>query len=78
MDPPIFGLGPKGGRWKLNRDLPQLLENVMKLLDSDHRFFILNTYSPQLPLNDLENLLRSVTGFPDKFENYHTWTEKFF
>lgn len=68
MDPPIFGLGPKGGRWKLNRDLPKLLENAMKILDRDNRFFILNTYSPQLPLNDLENLLRSVTGFPKKFK----------
>lgn len=69
MDPPIFGLGPKGGRWKLNRDLPQLLENVMKLLDSDHRFFILNTYSPQLPLSDLKKMLSNISGFPTNYES---------
>lgn len=68
MDPPIFGLGPKGGRWKLNRDLARLLENAMKLLDSKDRFFIMNTYSPQLPLNDLKKILHSVPGFPTNFE----------
>jgi 23S rRNA (cytosine1962-C5)-methyltransferase len=68
MDPPIFGLGPKGGRWKLNRDLPKLLEDAMKLLDQDNRFFIMNTYSPQLPLNDLKKILHSVPGFPTNFE----------
>ncbi|XWN37032.1 MAG: class I SAM-dependent methyltransferase [Balneola sp.] len=69
MDPPIFGLGPKGGRWKLNRDLPRLLENAMKLLDTKHRFFILNTYSPQLPLSELPNLVKSTTGFSKKFKS---------
>ncbi len=68
MDPPIFGLGPKGGRWKLNRNLPKLLENAMKLLDPDHRFFILNTYSPQLPFRELKSLAESTTGFPSIFE----------
>lgn len=69
MDPPIFGLGPKGGRWKLNRDLPRLLENVIKLLDEKNRFFIINTYSPQLPLPELKRLLSTITGFPDNFES---------
>jgi len=68
MDPPIFGLGPKGGRWKLNRDLPKLIENAMKLLDSDNRFFILNTYSPQLPLRDLNKILSNISGFPRDYE----------
>lgn len=68
MDPPIHGLGPKGKHWKLNRDLPDLLENAMKILHPDHRFFILNTYSPQLSLNDLKSMLRSTPGLPDSFE----------
>ena len=69
MDPPIFGLGPKGGQWKLNRDLPGLLENVIKLLDEKNRFFIMNTYSPQLPLPELKRLLSTITGFPDNFKS---------
>lgn len=68
MDPPIFGLGPKGGRWKLNRDLPKLLENALKLLDPKHRFFILNTYSPQLPLPELRKILGNIDGFPNSYE----------
>ncbi|MEP2447848.1 MAG: class I SAM-dependent methyltransferase [Balneola sp.] len=68
MDPPIFGLGPKGGRWKLNRDLPKLLEDVMKLLDEKNRFFIMNTYSPQLSLNELRHLLSKTNGFPSSYE----------
>jgi 23S rRNA (cytosine1962-C5)-methyltransferase len=68
MDPPIFGLGPKGGRWKLNRDLPNLLENAMKLLDPEHQFFILNTYSPQLPLAELRKIIGSIDGFPKNYE----------
>ena len=69
MDPPIFGLGPKGKNWKLNRDLPGLIENSMKALHPEHRFFILNTYSPQLPLTDLKKMLSKVPGFPKHFES---------
>ena len=68
MDPPIFGLGPKGKNWKLNRDLPDLLGNAMKILHPEHRFFILNTYSPQLPLDELKKLLSQTQGFPKKYE----------
>lgn len=69
MDPPIFGLGPKGGRWKLNRDLPQLLASAMKLLDTDDRFLILNTYSPQLSLSELKKMLSKVSGFPNDYDS---------
>lgn len=69
MDPPIFGLGPKGKNWKLNRDLPELIENAMKLLDPQNRFFILNTYSPQLPQSDLNKMLSKIPGFPNHFES---------
>lgn len=69
MDPPIFGLGPKGKNWKLNRDLPALLQNVMKILHPEHRFFILNTYSPQLPLSELKKMLSNTKEFPKQFES---------
>lgn len=69
MDPPIFGLGPKGKNWKLNRDLPGLIKNVMKILHPEHRFFILNTYSPQLPLNELKKMLSKAPRFPKHFES---------
>lgn len=69
MDPPIFGLAPKGKKWKLNSDLPELIENTMKILDPVNRFFILNTYSPQLPLEDLKKMLSKISGFPNHFES---------
>lgn len=69
MDPPIFGLGSKGKNWKLNRDLGPLIENAFKILEQDHRFFILNTYSPQLPLRSLNKLLSGINDFPENFES---------
>ncbi len=69
MDPPIFGLAPKGKPWKLNQDLPELIENSMKVLDPQNRFFILNTYSPQLPLSELKKMLSNIPGFPNQFES---------
>jgi 23S rRNA (cytosine1962-C5)-methyltransferase len=69
MDPPIFGMAPKGPNWKLNQHLPALLENVMQLLHPQHHFFVLNTYSPQLPKSALDNILRSTPGFPKNFES---------
>ena len=69
MDPPIFGLGPKGKNWKLNRDLPELLQNTMKILDPEQRFFILNTYSPQLSFSELKKMLLNTKEFPKQFES---------
>lgn len=69
MDPPIFGLGSRGKNWKLTRDLQELLRNTVKVLHPEHRFFILNTYSPQLSLSKLNLLLSNVEGFPEQFES---------
>ncbi|MEQ9307972.1 MAG: class I SAM-dependent methyltransferase [Balneolaceae bacterium] len=69
MDPPIFGLAPKGKPWKLNQDLPDLIKNTLKILHPLDCFFILNTYSPQLPLNDLKKMLSKISGFPNHFES---------
>jgi len=68
LDPPIFGMVPKGKNWKLNSDLKPLMENILKILDPNNYFLILNTYSPQLPLHKLKELLGSVEGFPKKYE----------
>lgn len=69
MDPPIFGMVPKGKKWKLNSDLPKLIESAMKILDISTRFFILNTYSPQLPLSELKKMLSKIPRFPSHFES---------
>ncbi len=68
LDPPIFGMVQKGKNWKLNSDLKPLLENILKVLDPNNHFLILNTYSPQLPLHKLKELLAPISGFPKNYE----------
>ena len=60
MDPPSYGLGPKGERWKLEEHLNQMLKNVLPLLDPDNHCFIINTYSLNLSPLILNNLVRSI------------------
>jgi 23S rRNA (cytosine1962-C5)-methyltransferase len=44
MDPPTFGLGPKGERWKIEDKLGELLNCASQLI-KPNGFLILNTYS---------------------------------
>lgn len=68
LDPPIFGMVPKGKNWKLNSDLKPLLENILKILMPENHFLILNTYSPQLPLHKLKADLNSIPSFTGNYE----------
>lgn len=45
MDPPTFGRGPKGETWEIERDLPELIELVKKILSPRPLFFIINGYA---------------------------------
>jgi 23S rRNA (cytosine1962-C5)-methyltransferase len=69
MDPPVFGMGAKKEVWKLEQDLKPLLESVMQIIDKKQNFFILNTYSPKLPMPALKNLLKETRRFPKQFES---------
>ena len=46
MDPPAYGHGPKGEKWKLENQIEDLVGNSLKLLEPSEHFFILNTYTP--------------------------------
>jgi len=59
LDPPAFGHGPKGERWKLEDMLNELVGGVCKLLDPKQHFLILNAYSLGLSPLVLESLLKS-------------------
>lgn len=52
MDPPAWGLGAKGERWKLENQLSDLIETAYGLMKPG-AFLILNTYSPKVELADL-------------------------
>jgi 23S rRNA (cytosine1962-C5)-methyltransferase len=45
MDPPAFGHGANGESWKLDKQLNELIKDVLQLLNPEEHFLILNTYS---------------------------------
>lgn len=57
LDPPAFGHGPNGEKWKLEEQLNEMINHVLELLQHDHHFLILNAYSLGLSSLILENLL---------------------
>jgi 23S rRNA (cytosine1962-C5)-methyltransferase len=60
LDPPAFGHGPKGESWKLEKNLPELLNITIELLDPHHPFLILNTYSLGYSAIILYNLVQQI------------------
>lgn len=72
MDPPKFGRGPKGEIWKIEKDLPKLLEQVRKVLSDKPLFVILNSYaidssslSLGYALEDAMKPARNASGIAD-------------
>src|SRR6185437_14879863 len=63
MDPPSYGLGPAGERWKLEDHLNDMMKHVLSLLDSQTHCFIINTYSMNLSSLVLKNLVDNNTNF---------------
>ncbi len=57
LDPPAFGHGTEGQKWKLEDMISEMLQNVLALLEDEERFLILNTYSLGFSSLIVENLL---------------------
>jgi len=62
LDPPAYGHGPKGEKWKLEDHIAEMARDVVQLLDPQEHFLILNTYSLGFSAIIVENLLRQ--SFP--------------
>lgn len=58
LDPPAYGHGPDKEQWKLEENINEMVKMVLKLLDEEKYFLILNTYSLGFSSLVIENLLR--------------------
>lgn len=57
LDPPAFGHGPNGEKWKLEDNILEMMQDVVQLLDPQEHFMILNTYSLGFSSVIVENLI---------------------
>ena len=62
LDPPAFGHGPNGEKWKLEDHIQEMMLEVVQLLNEQEHFLILNTYSLGFSSVIVENLIK--TSFP--------------
>jgi 23S rRNA (cytosine1962-C5)-methyltransferase len=62
LDPPAYGHGPNGEKWKLEDHIQEMMRDVVQLLDEEEHFLILNTYSLGFSSVIVANLIRS--SFP--------------
>jgi len=58
LDPPAFGHGPSGEKWKLEDNILEMMNTVQQLLHEEHHFLILNAYSLGFSSLILENLIQ--------------------
>ena len=62
LDPPAWGHGPKGEKWKLEDMINELIARVADILDPDRSFLVFNAYSLGYSPLILQNLIQ--THFP--------------
>jgi len=68
LDPPAYGHGPNGEKWKLEDHILEMMKEVTQLLDEKEHFLILNTYSLGFSSVIVENLLRNTIKDPQNLE----------
>ncbi len=62
LDPPAYGHGPDGEKWKLDECLYELLENCAKILASKNSFLVLNLYSNGYSAMLADTLVKTTFG----------------
>ena len=60
LDPPAFGRGPDGNVWKVERQLPELLDLCRQVLSERPRLLLLTTYNVEASALMLRNLLADL------------------
>lgn len=66
LDPPAYGHGPDGERWKLDELLFEMLEECSKIVSKDHSFVVLNLYSNGYSALLADTLLKKAFGDLEK------------
>lgn len=59
LDPPAYGHGPNGEKWKLEENIAEMMAEVLKIIDPVKHLLILNAYSLGFSSIIIENFLRS-------------------
>jgi len=67
LDPPAFGHGPNGEKWKLEDNILEMINGVLDILDTEHHLLILNAYSLGFSALVPQNLLQ---GFAHKHQSH--------
>lgn len=62
LDPPAFGHGPNGEKWKLEDNINEMMKSVTEILNPKQHFLILNAYSLGFSSLIIENLLSDFAG----------------
>ncbi len=60
LDPPAFGRGPKGEKWKLTSDIKKLMNITKQLLSKNPLFVLLSCHAPEITTKDLEHYLKEL------------------
>lgn len=58
LDPPSYGHGPAGEKWKLEENIADMMQSVLQILDPEKHLLILNAYSLGFSALVPENLLQ--------------------
>jgi len=58
LDPPAFGHGPSGEKWKLEDNIAEMMQSVLQILNPKQHLLILNAYSLGFSALVPENLLK--------------------
>ena len=70
LDPPAYGHGPDGERWKLDECLFDLLRQCAAILAPEKSFLVLNLYSNGYSAVLADTLVRSAFGTKNKCLDY--------
>lgn len=57
LDPPKYGRGPEGEVWRLEQDLPRLIGDCRRLLDTNSRYLFLTVYAVRMSALALREML---------------------